>query len=439
MRFWKRSYRAFPIESQPYARLQTGRQINPQTGWKPPFGVSMLLRFRKSRKSRRVPGTRTPPWKPRALAEPSRAASSASGEGSDVGNVRAGFIAAARRASQGGAPILQEVDGSASGPQSQGVHTQHRPFGFIADRAASQDVRWQPEASVVRRRVAGRADEFREIWRRNSMAVSPPAVSALTVSAAQAFPAMPVIHPDASNLAIQASSGAGIPGEQSPPNDRAAAARLLELDAEAGVVPAQRQIAEIYEKGSGVQRDLQRAYAWYERASHAGNLRAMHSLATLLASGSRGAPDYPGAFRWYAEAAEGGLRDSQFNLGVLLTRGTGVPRNLPRAYQWFDVAAKQGDRDAAEKRDEIARQMAPPELAAAKLLAQRWRARPYDQSANGVARPTEGRTAALDPSAGARAQQLHELPIGVGPEDQPLLLAVRGQAVVEQLGALLPQ
>jgi hypothetical protein len=31
----------------------------------------------------------------------------------------------------------------------------------------------------------------------------------------------------------------------------------------------------------------------------------------------------------------------------------------------------------------------------------------------------------------------HELPIGVGPEDHPLLGAVQGKAVVEQLGALL--
>src|SRR5215211_8771533 len=38
---------------------------------------------------------------------------------------------------------------------------------------------------------------------------------------------------------------------------------------------------------------------------------------------------------------------------------------------------------------------------------------------------------------GARAQHLHELPIGVGPEDHPLLLLVQGEAAVEKLGALL--
>jgi hypothetical protein len=40
-------------------------------------------------------------------------------------------------------------------------------------------------------------------------------------------------------------------------------------------------------------------------------------------------------------------------------------------------------------------------------------------------------------SPGARAQHLRELPVGVGPEDHPLLRAVHGETVVEQLGALL--
>ena len=91
------------------------------------------------------------------------------------------------------------------------------------------------------------------------------------------------------------------------------------------------------------------------------------------------------------------LRDSQFNLGVLLTRGMGTPRNLPRAYQWFDVAARQGDADAAAKRNEIAKRLAPPELAAAKLLAERWRARPTDNAANEVE---------LDPPATGRPRSI---------------------------------
>src|SRR6202035_4670808 len=38
---------------------------------------------------------------------------------------------------------------------------------------------------------------------------------------------------------------------------------------------------------------------------------------------------------------------------------------------------------------------------------------------------------------GARGQHPRERPVRVGPEDHPLLLVVQGEAVVEQLGALL--
>jgi hypothetical protein len=38
-------------------------------------------------------------------------------------------------------------------------------------------------------------------------------------------------------------------------------------------------------------------------------------------------------------------------------------------------------------------------------------------------------------SPGARGELVRELPEGAGPEDHPLLLAVQGEAVVEQLGA----
>ena len=77
-------------------------------------------------------------------------------------------------------------------------------------------------------------------------------------------------------------------------------------------------------------------------------------------------------------------------------------RNLPRAYQWFDVAARQGDGDAAAKRNEIAKRLAPPELAAARLLAERWRARPTDKAANEVIWSTDDRTALFDPHFGGK-------------------------------------
>jgi len=92
------------------------------------------------------------------------------------------------------------------------------------------------------------------------------------------------------------------------------------------------RLAALYEKGTGVTRDVPLARAWYLKAAKpAGrNARAMHNLAvdgrrrrrdrqTRLC---RGRPLVP-------PAGELGVRDSQFNLGVLYgPRVLGVPQDL---------------------------------------------------------------------------------------------------------------
>ena len=80
-------------------------------------------------------------------------------------------------------------------------------------------------------------------------------------------------------------------------------------------------------------------------------------------------PDYAGAARLFRKAAEHGLRDSQYNLAVLHVRGLGVEANLVEAYKWFTLAGKQGDMDAANKREEIAKRLNPPQINEARTAA----------------------------------------------------------------------
>ncbi|MDF2689942.1 MAG: hypothetical protein K0Q80_2908, partial [Microvirga sp.] len=184
--------------------------------------------------------------------------------------------------------------------------------------------------------------------------------------------------------------------------DMVLAMHLYERAAQAGLPPAQERLAMLLEKGSGTARDLKHAVIWYERAAQGGNIRAMHNLATLLASNINGKPDYAAAMRWYSEAAEAGLRDSQFNMGVLLARGIGTRQDLAKAYKWFALAAAQGDADAAKKRDELAGRLNAGDLAAAKASAEQWRPRPMDPTANETPTPT-GQTVALDRMQGNRS------------------------------------
>lgn len=63
-------------------------------------------------------------------------------------------------------------------------------------------------------------------------------------------------------------------------------------------------LAELYWNGSGsVQRDRQRAVAWFLRSAQRGDVRAMKRIASLWREGSAGKPDPVEADRWEARAA----------------------------------------------------------------------------------------------------------------------------------------
>jgi localization factor PodJL len=145
--------------------------------------------------------------------------------------------------------------------------------------------------------------------------------------------------------------------------DPAKAAQWFEKAAKAGFAPAQYRMGALYERGGdGVNKDLNQARIWYERAALNGNRKAMHNLAVLHAEGIGVAQSFPEAAKWFKRGAEAGLTDSQFNLAVLYERGLGLGRNPVEAAKWFAIAAAQGDADAAGKLAAIRRTMQPAEV-----------------------------------------------------------------------------
>ncbi|MGH6817412.1 MAG: hypothetical protein ACREC1_01410 [Methylovirgula sp.] len=173
-------------------------------------------------------------------------------------------------------------------------------------------------------------------------------------------------------------------GRHMPRNFTAAATWYAKAAAQ-GLAPAQYRLGNFYEKGLGVTRDLDRAREWYQKAAERGNTRAMHNLAVLAADGGDdGKPDYATAAQWFKKAAEYGVRDSQYNLAVLLARGLGVQQNFVAAYMWFSIVAAQGDDDAARKRDDVGTRLNANQLAAAKAMADAFRAKTPDPAANEV-------------------------------------------------------
>ena len=161
-------------------------------------------------------------------------------------------------------------------------------------------------------------------------------------------------------VAMRYAEGRGVPVNLEE------AARWFERASAKGLAPAQFRYASLLEKGQGVKKDLAQARRLYVAAAAKGNAKAMHNLAVLYAEGIEGRPDYTSAAQWFTKAALHGVPDSQYNLGVLAARGLGTPKNFADSYKWFALAAAQGDKEAARKRDEVAGQLDPAALAAAK-------------------------------------------------------------------------
>jgi uncharacterized protein len=93
--------------------------------------------------------------------------------------------------------------------------------------------------------------------------------------------------------------------------------KKLQEQAEKGDAKAQYELANIYAKGEGVEKDLKKAVYWYEKAAEQG-----HSYA-------------------------------QYNLGLMYYKGLGVEKDFNTTRYWYEKAAAQGDEDAQRNLDKL--------------------------------------------------------------------------------------
>ncbi len=163
-------------------------------------------------------------------------------------------------------------------------------------------------------------------------------------------------------------------------------ARNLALPrAEAGDAAAQTLLAEIYSRGLGVPRDLEKAAELYEQsaekgvpeaqfqyalmllrrdrdnsaikseatqmmrqAADGGNAEAQFNYAQLLLEAQPGSAGQIAAFEYFERAAERNIPDAQFALAQYYANGTGnVAKDLVKAREWLTKAA-QRDFDTAQ-------------------------------------------------------------------------------------------
>lgn len=128
-------------------------------------------------------------------------------------------------------------------------------------------------------------------------------------------------------LATPANADMEVARDLMEAGDYAEARALFEVYARSGNAEAEELIGVMYALGLGVDRDAERAFDWYLRASLKGHAGAQSGLGWYYEVG-RGipAPDMVRAYLWYALSAIGGDPDALDSLELITPRLTAEER-----------------------------------------------------------------------------------------------------------------
>src|ERR1043165_3631001 len=97
-------------------------------------------------------------------------------------------------------------------------------------------------------------------------------------------------------------------------------------------------LATCYKNGEGMEKNLEKAFYWYQKAAENGLIHAQNNLA-LLYHKER---NLEKAFYWYQKAAENGLNHAMNHLATCYKNGEGTEKNLEKAFYWYQKAAENG-------------------------------------------------------------------------------------------------
>ncbi len=127
------------------------------------------------------------------------------------------------------------------------------------------------------------------------------------------------------------------------------AAECFQKAMEAGNLIATRLMGWFYQDGLGVEEDIHKAIALYQKCADAGDVEAKTMLADIYRFGFSGVMKDPEkAIRLYREAADAGDLSAMVSLGSIYSYGHDVPRDEKVAFEWYRKAAEMGDHHAME-------------------------------------------------------------------------------------------
>jgi TonB family protein len=98
-----------------------------------------------------------------------------------------------------------------------------------------------------------------------------------------------------------------------------------------------------YLNGDGVEKDLQRARAYFTKAADQGLPMAQVALAQMMLHGEAGPEDDLGAFNLFKKAADQRYAKAQYFVGLMYTEGKGTWKDDTQALRWYRLAAQQNE------------------------------------------------------------------------------------------------
>lgn len=145
--------------------------------------------------------------------------------------------------------------------------------------------------------------------------------------------------------------------------------------AEQGTADDQYRLGAKYEH---LVQNYQEAVRWYRMAALERHPDAIYRLC-ILSDRGRGLPqDYQEALRWCRLAADHGHAQAMLLIGMYFEKGRGIPSDPVHAHQWYNVAAAHGLAEGIKRRDRLAVEMTPKQIAQAQFQAMNWKAKYHD-------------------------------------------------------------
>ncbi len=119
------------------------------------------------------------------------------------------------------------------------------------------------------------------------------------------------------------------------------AVELFKKSADLGYAKAQSRYAYALDKGKGVDKDIDQAKIWYEKAAIQGSESSQFRLGNIY----RKDGDYKPALKWLQKAANAGNAAAQNNVGYMYKKGMATGWGDPdEALKWYTMAAEGGNK-----------------------------------------------------------------------------------------------